>query len=286
MGVYVSTGAFQTKDINAILEIADRYDIRYLELAPGLNYNEDIINIILAASGLFHFLIHNYFPTPEEPFALNLASTDKNIIDKSLNMVLNNIDLTAGLGASHYSLHCGFCFDTDGSALGSEKQTELKMNPYTEAKEIFVRNIKYICEYAERKDIRIAIENNVLAGFAKDKENYLLGVTDTDIKEILSAVDKKNLGVLFDLAHAKVSCQSLGRDLSKMAEELSNSIIEIHISENDGVTDQNLMLNRDSETVSYIRGCRHVPVTLEVYDITPEQIKEQIALVEEQIEGI
>ncbi len=278
--IFISTGAFRTRKLNEILGIASRLKIRNIEISPGLDYSEDTESLILQNRREFDFLIHNYFPTPRNPFALNLASDNDRVIEKSLNMCTNAIDFSAAMGLSHYSVHCGYCFDTDGSALGKKEQVSLSRIPYKKAKEIFCDNVRKLCKYGLEKGIGIAIENNVMADFANcDKELYL-GVDTEDIKELLKMIDMPNIGVLIDLAHAKVSNTFLEFGVENMVTELFDKIIEVHISDNNGKQDENKQIKENSDIVSCLKAVPNVPIVLEIYNLSEKEILDQISLAE------
>lgn len=281
MSVYVSTGAFQTRNIRELFQIAMDYDIRRIELSAGLSYASDTLDTVreFAKKG-FCFLIHNYFPAPEKEFVLNLASNDVNIVRQSVSMCKHAIDLAAELGIPFYSLHCGFTFDAAGMNLGNASQMQLPRIAIDKAKKIFVENISEICQYAARRQLKIAIENNVLAEFASGQNDVYLGVTPEDLLEILDMAGQPNLGVLLDLAHAQVSNTFLGFGMQRMLDMLDSHIIAVHVSENDGWHDQNLPLGENSSLIQYICQLCDRDVVLEAYGLSPDTIKAQTKLLE------
>lgn len=279
--VYVSTGAFKSKNIYEILAIADKYDIRSIELSAGMKYDDNTIKIVKDASKHFNFLVHNYFPTQRREFCLNLASMDKEIIQQSMELCKQAVDLVAYFNADFYSLHCGFTFDGTGKELGSAKQLELDRIPYNVAVEQFVNNIKNLCEYAKSYNVRIAIENNVLAQYAINEDDLYLGVTTQDLMEIIKQAECDNLGILLDLAHAKVSNTFKKFGLTDMVMQLKENIIALHISENNGKFDQNLKIERNSELLLLLPLLKDRRVVLESYRLEPNEIKKQIDLIEE-----
>lgn len=278
MNVFVSTGAFRTKNIRKILGSAKENGIRSIEISPGLDYCGDIKDLLVRERGSFDFLIHNYFPTPRVPFALNLASTNEDVLERSMAMCREAVEFAADMGIPYYSVHCGYCFDTDGTALGNSSQVELPRIPYGQAKETFTECVRELCDFASKRGIGIAIENNVMAAFAAGNKELFLGVDADDMLELLGLIDRPNLGVLLDLAHAKVSAASLGFSLENMTECLTPCLMEVHISENDGKRDQNLPVGKDSGLLSCLKKIADIPVTLEVYDLSMEEIKQQVAL--------
>lgn len=283
-GVYISTGAFRTRDIHDLFQIATDHSIRHIELSAGLTHSPDTVELVRrkARQG-FCFLLHNYFPAPVKDFVLNLASSDATVIHQSIEMCKEAIDLAEELGIPFYSLHCGFTFNADGRNLGNASQMNLPRIPIEEAKRIFVGNLSAVCRYAANRHVKIAIENNVLAEFASKEQGAYLGVTPKDLLEILDMADQPNLGVLLDLAHAKVSDNFLGFGLQRMVDMVKHHIIAVHISENDGRHDQNLPIGGQSPLLQYVEQLRGNDIVLEAYNLAPDQIKEQKALLERRI---
>lgn len=279
--VYVSTGAFKTKNIVEILDIAYKNNIRSIELSAGLNYNPDTIAIVKQAGRDFNFLVHNYFPTPVESFCLNLASVNQATITRSINMCKDAIDLVSYLGAEFYSVHCGFTFESNGKELGSDKQLALKRIPIEAAEIQFIKNVQLICDYADEKNIKIALENNVLAQYASLEKDIYLGVSHINLSKIIKDVNRKNLFVLLDLAHAHVSNTFLQFDMNNMIKELEQKIIAVHISDNDGFYDQNKKILKNSVMLKFLSMLKDRKVVLEVYNLEPQEIHEQIKLLEE-----
>ena len=283
MSVYVSTGAFQTRKIQEILDLAYRYNIKNLELSPGLKYDADTIEIINSVKKDFNFLVHNYFPTPKKGFALNLASDDENIEMQSRKMCISAVDICADLNIPYYSVHSGFCFNAGGKDLGNKSQTELRRIPLDEAKKRFFGNIKALCDYGLSRNVGILVENNVVADFANGDKGLLLGVNSEDIMEILSSVSCKNLGFLMDLAHAKVSGSNYGFDVEDFIHATRQFVKEVHVSENNGLLDQNKKISKNCDVFNWLSYYKDVNITIEVYDLSIDEIYEQIELVNEAI---
>lgn len=280
--IYVSTGAFKSKDIEWILKSAKENNIKNIELSSGLKYNSKTIDIVLKNKDDFNFIVHNYFPSPKYPFVLNLASIDKSIIEKSMELCKNAIDLSVELGAEFYSLHCGFTFNSTGEELGNESQLALKRVAFDDAYNSFIANLKELCEYARNKNIKLAIENNVLAKFAvKCGKDMYIGVDTADFKQIFNDIIDDNLYMLLDLAHAKVSDTFLKFDIYTMVKELKNKILAVHISDNDGKRDSNLPISKGSDVTEIVKLLSNRHIVLESYNLEPKEIKSQVKLLEE-----
>ena len=283
MGIFVSTGAFKTRKLREILDMADKNNIRNIELSPGLEYDPQTADIVYDAHKDFNFLIHNYFPTPKEGFALNLASDNMKTQELSINMCKEAMDICHGIGAPYYSVHCGFCFDTDGSALGNSSQTKLDKIPREDAMKRFVSNVGILADYGREIGVGVVIENNVAAEFVGDDQDLMLGVTAEEILELISRVDRDRVGFLIDLAHAKVSSNTYGFDMEKYIETTRACVREVHISENNGRVDQNLPINRDGDIYRWLSNYKDQTITIEVYNLSVDEILRQIDIVNDAI---
>lgn len=281
--IYVSTGAFKSNKIEEILDIAYDNDIRYLELSSGMIYHERVDEIIQSAKRDFHFLIHNYFPAPSEPFTLNLAASNGIVRQKSIELCKNAIYRINELGEKFYSVHCGFTFSGTGTELGNSKQLELPRIPLSEAKDNFVKNLRELCRYAQQYKVDIAIENNVVAQYAAKEKDLYLGVSTLDLQEIVDMVQCDNLRILLDLAHAKVSDTFLNFGLENMVNDLNDQVIAVHISENNGYFDQNNPLHEQSKLLKLLKLLKEKTIILEAYNLEPREIKSQIQLIREAL---
>lgn len=275
--VFISTGAFKTKKLSEILELASKNNYKNIELSSGLIYCQNVEELLSKYTNI-NYLIHNYFPTPKRSFVLNLASSDKEIIRNSMNLCKKAIDMSSNLGCEYYSVHCGFYFDCLENQLGDKSQLNLKRATTEEAYNIFIDNIKILTEYAKNKKVKLAIENNVSAGFCKleDAFQMYIGIDNKTIKKIINDVNHDNLFILLDLGHSKVNENSVGMDTDKLIEDLYDKIIGVHISDNDGINDLNLKLDYGSTLLKYVRKLKDKYFVIECYNLDIYQINDQI----------
>lgn len=284
--IYISTGAFKSKRLEDILELSSKNNFINIELSSGLSYCRNVEEVIGRYSNI-NYLIHNYFPTPKESFVLNLASKNEGVIRNSINLCKKAIDMCAKLGCEYYSVHCGFYFDCLENQLGDESQLSLKRNMIEDGYAIFIKNIKTLTEYGKSKKVKLAIENNVAAGFCnvEDAFKMYLGIDNNTIKKIIEDVNNDNLFILLDLGHSKVNENSVGMDTSKFIDDLYDKIIAVHISDNDGIKDLNLKLNYESTLLKYIRKLRDKYLIIESYNLDIHEIHEQINILGDVING-
>jgi sugar phosphate isomerase/epimerase len=127
------------------------------------------------------------------------------------------------------------------------------------------------------------IENNVItqANFSSFGEDPLLM---TDPEAIISVMKEmpKNVGLLVDVAHLKVSAQTLKFDLIDGHEKLKPWIHGYHLSDNDGSVDSNEPVLADSWFWKHLlRGLDYY--TLEVYGSSPQDLYYQQCLFREML---
>ncbi len=263
---YISSGAFQTRDLATIVGIAREHGITRLELSSGLRYSEDLMEVVSSNKETLNFLVHNYFPPPPEPFVLNLAADDPMQLEQSRGHCKRAIDLTVELGGGVYTVHSGFAFRASPEMLGREG-LNYSLIPMERAKAIFEKSLRVIVRYARSQGVMILIENNVISSRNLIQgENLLgLGVTAADLIEILEEVGSPSLGLLIDVGHLKVSANTLGFDRLKFIERLKEHIKAFHLSDNNGLQDQNLPFEDDVWFLPILKGFREATFILEAY---------------------
>ncbi len=231
-------------------------------------------------------LVHNYFPSPDDPFVLNLAATDPAIRDRSLGFCRASIDLTAELGAPFYSVHSGFALNLTPEMLGHPEvqaaAAERIAIPRDEARTTFLSSVRELVGYARSAGVRLLVENNVLSQRYRERQegNPLLLCDAEEVLWLMREVADPTLGLLFDTGHAKVSANALGFDPNKFVEAVSPHIGAWHVSDNDGITDQNAACREDSWFLPALRKHPAAPIVIEVGKLTGEEISQQIALLE------
>ena len=285
--IFVSTGAFGRIDLEDMLSSATKANIDYIELSSGArNRSSDLSKMLLTkVDEQLKFLVHNYFPVPAKSFVLNLASDDAQMLDISREHCKRAIALAANLGAPFYSVHAGFCIHVSPEFLG--KKLQGKLISKERGMEIFIESAKILGQYAEEFGVMLAIENNVVSpqNSVNGKNSLLLGVTGDDLVEIMQKTNMSNVRLLLDVAHLKVSSNSLSFDANKSIEQIAPWIIACHLSDNDGQSDTNDVLSEQSwfwePLAKYLNTAPSW--VLEVYNIDTNEINQQINLIKRQL---
>jgi sugar phosphate isomerase/epimerase len=283
--IFISTGAFKSKKLDEVLELAKSFNIKNIELSSGMDYDENFRSKVLLKSRSFNFMMHNYSPTPKEHFLLNFASDNEETIKRSMVLAKEAIDISVDMNSEFYAIHCGLTFDSNGSHLGKSSQMELPRLSMDRAYVNYIKNIKELNNYAKSKKIKLAIENNVIADFGliSGKNEICLGADIEGLKKIFDGVNDDNLFLLLDLAHAKVNVNTLGLNIDSLIDFFNNKIIGLHISDNDGKRDTNQKLCHDSDILKYVKLLKDRYIVLEVYNIEPKEMINQIKLLSDII---
>lgn len=282
--VFVSTGGFSSSSSADIAEEFSENMISAVELSGG-QYSPDLIIRLEKLSKKIDFRVHNYFPPPKVPFVFNLASGNSDIAKKSTEHVRNSINLANKLGSSVYSFHAGFLIDPQVNELG-KKIGKRQLSDRDEAMERFITRIKILAEEAELTNSKILIENNVLSAtnLKSFGENPLL-LTSPDEIEMIMKIMPKNVRLLLDVAHLKVSARSLGFSPEEAHRQLLPYIDAYHLSDNNGTEDSNMPFDESAWFWKDLKTNLDY-YSVEVYREPIEKLRAQQVLVEKMLNNV
>lgn len=263
------------KSLEELVEISlkNKYP---LEFSSALPYSEALIPTFLAYP--YPKLVHNYFPAPQIPFVLNLASSNTEIRRTSINHCLQGIELTKKANATFFAAHAGFCVDPKPEELGKKfKQLDKKLEKDTNW-ELFLASINEILRFAEKEEIDFLIENNVVAqmNITNYGENPLFCGDGKEMLKLIKTINHPRLGILLDTAHLKVSGKTLGFDIIEHTKLIAPFVKAIHHSDNEGILDNNQKLPSDYWFLKFHNYFTNIPHVLEVKRLTHEEIVNQL----------
>lgn len=264
--IYVSSSCLKSAKISESVFALANHGIKHIELSGGTNYYSGYIDDLIELKERYglHYRVHNYFPPPIQHGVINLASSTRSIYDQSVSIIQKAYELVSCGLAECYSFHAGFCFDMKvedlGVSVSREALTFISMNEgYTN----FVKNVTFL---NEKHSHDIIIENNVVsrANYLRQSGNRFLL---TDSKGFFEMKNDLNFELLLDLAHLKVSSNTLGLDFEVEFENLFHNSDYIHVSDNDGLSDLNLPIKENSHLIGLIANssCQGKDFTIEVY---------------------
>jgi sugar phosphate isomerase/epimerase len=265
----------------ARLLISEGFDA--IELSGGI-YEAGIYEELLSLSRKTAFQIHNYFPPVQIPYVLNLASLDSEIADRSLSHATTAMRWAADFGATAYSVHAGFLIDPRIDELGVRIKRRTLYNR-VESVNRFMERVNNLAEFGQTLGLRLLIENNVLIQDTFDEfgENPLLVCNPDEAFAVMQSAPK-NVGMLLDVAHLKVSANTLGFNPSEMFSKCRQWIEAYHLSENDGSIDTHHPFRNDSWFWPYLnKTCNYY--SIEVYCTSMLTLHQQVHLVREKLNG-
>ena len=266
--IYVSSSCLKNNLIKQSIEELAIEGYKNIEISGNTlfykNYLQDLQRLKDKYS--LNYLIHNYFPPPEKDFMLNLASLNDETYLKSINHCLNAIKLCKILDCKKYSVHGGFLIDFSPAEAGNRILLR-KINNRKTAIKRFTNAWNKILEAASDK-IKIYIENN---NFSKINFQTYQGQNPfllTDYETYLELLEKINFKLLLDLAHLKVSCNTLNLNFLHQSNQLAKETDYFHISGNDGFSDQNRSITEDENIINFLKNIdlSKKTLTLEVYN--------------------
>jgi sugar phosphate isomerase/epimerase len=236
--IYFSTGGEKQTNACEFAKKIIENGYRFIELSGGM-YDPLLDESLKDLLGLnAQIMLHNYFPPAKNPFVMNLASENFEVIEKSMSLAQHAIQLSKQVSSHYYAIHAGFLFDPQPADLGNVISRAATI-AHERGLEIFAKNVLKLYRYAEENEVCLLVENNVISGpnLQKfDMDPFLL-TGRIGILEFTQATENK-VGILMDLGHWKVSSRSLGFDAKKELKEINGFIKGYHLSENNGITDQ------------------------------------------------
>ena len=276
--LYISSIAFTGVTVEGMLDIVAKNGWA-LEFSSGIPFRDDMEALYLNSK--IKRMPHNYFPAPEIPFVLNLASTDESIRQQSEQHCIRGLELAKKSNSPFFAAHAGFCIDPNPHELG--KKINFKDDFDREInKEVFIASVRKVLKAADDLGIDFLIENNVIAEFnLTNKTNPLLCCDALEINWLFDTVKHNRLGLLLDTAHLKVSCMTLSKTIDHQFSEIQKNIKGIHHSDNDGKVDSNMPLTEQYWFLKYKDAFETLPQVLEVKGLTVEQIRKQINILNE-----
>lgn len=279
--IFLSSGGFSSMKPSESIDVINKSKIFNIELSSGI-YQNNIRDLIKKKSSLNKLILHNYFPPPKQPIVINLASSDISIRKKSLSIIKKSIDLTKMIGGKVISFHGGFRFDIELGLIG-RKLKKKKLIKETEAEKNFLKSCKEINRYLGKYKMTVLIENNVLSykNYNVFKENPLLFCEPNQIIKFLKKLPE-NFGLLLDVAHLKVSSNSINFNLLEAHEKLKKYIKAYHISDNDGKSDSNSLINKKSWFLKLLKK-NVLYYSLEVYNQNLNILKNQMKLLDKNL---
>lgn len=279
MDIYCSTGGFKKLKYSETVDMMLNSEIDKIELSGGIPDAEFNIEELLSIRAKAKIMLHNYFPPAEQPFVLNLASLDREILNRTIEFFRNSIDFSSKIGAKYYGIHSGFLVDPKIQELGATISAN-KIAPRAHALEIFVHEVAKLAKYAADRQVSLLVENNVISkeNFQKNKADIMLLAHPEEVDVFFQGLSE-SVGLLLDVGHLKVSCSTLGVDLLSSLKTLNKWAKGYHLSENSGLFDDHLIFNESAWFIPHLK--RDIAFcTLEIENSSTHDIRALVSILE------
>ncbi len=281
--IYLSTGGFKTQPASVTVKHLAENEFLTIELSGGV-YEDDQLRKLRDLQKQYDiiFKVHNYFPPPLKPFVFNLGSLNKEIASLSIQHVKNSIEYSVELGSDVYSFHAGFLLDPGVSELGVTIANR-RLYDRAEAMKVFLERVNFLAEYALSNNVSFLIENNVVSdsNYKQFSGDPLL-MTGKNECEYIMENTPDNVNLLVDVAHLKVSAQSVGFDAVSFLAKCRKWIKAYHLSDNNGMEDENKVFDEGSWFWPHlITGLNYY--SLEVYTSSLNIIRSQYEMAKNKV---
>ncbi len=281
--IYISSSCVKHSKIkDSVQELVDN-GFRNIELSGGTEYYDGFEDDLLELKNKYdlNYICHNYFPPPKEHFVLNLASLDDNIYNKTMEHLKSAIKLSKKLGAKRFAFHAGFFIDIKVSEIG-KKITKESLFDKKKSIQRFCNGFNELKTLAS--DVELYIENNVFSSTnAKtyNNDNFFMLTNTNECDKLKEKID---FNLLLDIAHLKVSSNTLDLNFEDELNKMMSVSDYVHISDNDALHDLNYRLETNSDLVKLLKkqDLKNKNFTLEIYD-EMENIKRTYKILEDII---
>jgi sugar phosphate isomerase/epimerase len=267
--IFVASACSEKKSIVAAVEEIAQMGFQNIELTGGTSYEPHYLPdlIHLREKYKLNYRVHNYFPPPEKHFVLNLASDREDVLSKSKQLVREALRISNQFNAKVYGLHAGFRISPQPSELGQQIRNK-NIQPYELALNNFKNCFLELEQEALRQGVTLLLENNVFsqANFESFDGNNPFFLTTSE--DYFQMKEQFSFELLLDVAHLKVSCQTLKKDFRRELEILLKESNYIHVSDNNGRSDSNNEFQEDSVFYNVFKqtDLSNKTFTIEVYD--------------------
>ncbi|MCG6553271.1 MAG: TIM barrel protein [Candidatus Magnetominusculus sp. LBB02] len=241
--LYVSTSAISKGSVIDCVKRCAQLTTN-IELSGGCDYEDGLLAKLIEIRkrmGL-NFLLHGYFPPPSNGhFIMNFAETS----DKTRAFIKEAAAYIRALDIPYYSIHSGF-----QKTFGLKKEILIDSGQYGSfTTEDIEKSVSHFS--LTYPSVRLALENL----YPNPDRHCCFMIHIEEITEMLDRLP--GIYLLLDLGHLKISSHLTGFDYAAavecLIEKYGHRILELHLSENDGLTDKHWPIYKDSVQYSIVK---------------------------------
>lgn len=287
--IYLSSSAVNSRRIESSVRTLAEAGLTTIELSGGTSFYEGLADALVALKKEFalSYLLHNYFPPPQDDFVLNIASPELSIRDRSMELAKNAIKLAKYLGVDRYALHAGYAitYRPPEAGRGDGHTFQADMDSLVDrerARDTMMESYSELSSFGVECGVVVGLENLFPT---KDAPEGSLMCTPDEILSFLDSNNGEDARLLLDLGHIQVASTFYGFDrdafINKAADCNQDRLLGLHLSGNDGSFDQHHALTKDCwqlrAAARFDLSC--IPVTIECRELSIEELQGQYAMV-------
>ena len=254
-----TTFTSDNSSLREALELCRSIDIEFIELGSNHKYEK---NYDYIREYSYKYLVHNYFPIPENSFVVNIASLNSAIRSKSIAHLKNAIDFCNDSGAHLYTFHPGFLTDPDGASLNSSNydflwnDNHLNQDSYAKAINNFYRSLDIIIPYAQSAGVCIAIESEG----SISKKDHLIMQNPEEYLRLMELYSPEEIKVNLNVGHLNLASKAYSFSRFEFVENIYHYLVAIEFSHNDRKTDQHLPIKFDQWYIDLMMSDKYLNI--------------------------
>lgn len=285
MTIYVSTtfARLHSPITEVLASLAER-GITKVELG-SIHCYEPELDIKLKQLDM-QYLVHNYFPPPQDNFVSNIASLSDEIRTRSLEHSKSSISFCRKIGAPLYTFHPGFMTDPIGESHSTENYdfrfSEASSETLEEIYEICFRNFlastRQLCQYAKDEGIALAIETQG----SLSQSNQLFLQRPAEFQRLMEIFSPAEIGINLNIGHLNLAARAFDFDRFEFVNQIADYIVAMELSHNEGQKDDHAPLVAGAWYWDIICDSRfqHAFKIFEGRDLSVDTILEMVSLLE------
>jgi len=189
----------------------------------------------------FRYLVHNFFPPPDDRFVVNIASDSAPIRDRSIEHAKGCIRFCREIGAELYTFHPGFVADPKSESRSTESYdfefgTDLgsSVSSLQEgAFERFLESARILADYAVKHGVAVAVETQGSIG----QPDKLLLQRPEELMIVMNEFDRGEIDFNLNIGHLPLAATTFGFDAYELVKAVSDRTVALEVSHNDGLAD-------------------------------------------------
>lgn len=244
--LFVSTTCF--KDMTPLSDVLEKFkgsSFKNLELGSNHIHEKNYVEMLKRYD--YRYLVHNYFPIPENEFVLNLATINDEIRSRSIEHGLKAIELTHEIGGELYTIHPGFLADPISKNQDSNNydfvfgDTSNAQSLYEASYERMLDALEKLSRRASELKVKLAIETE--GSF--NKSDILMMQRPEEYTRFFNHFKPEEIRINLNVGHLNLASRKFGFSQEDFCKLVSPYVEAVEMSHNEGVNDDHAPVRED-----------------------------------------